>query len=146
VRNYKRPAEVEQAFRSLKSELAVRRIRDRIDPRVRAHLLICLLADYVQWHLKQAWAPLLFEEEDLENDRRRRDPVAPAKPSPQARRKQQTRQTSSGLPVHSFDTLLEALATRCRNTCVVPSAPTHPFQQITEMDPCQAEAFRLLGL
>jgi len=146
VRNYKRLAEVEQAFRSLKSELEVRPIRHRIDPRVRAHLLICLLAYYVQWHLQQAWAPLLFEEEDLENDRRRRDPVAPAKPSPQARRKKQTRQTSGGLPVHSFDTLLQALATRCRNTCVLSSLPTHPFHQITEMDPFQAEAFRLLGL
>ena len=146
VRNYKRLTNVEQAFRSLKSQLEVRPIRHRIDDRVRAHILICLLAYYLQWHLKRAWAPLLFEEEDLEDDRRCRDPVAPAKPSPEAKRKKATRQTTHHLPVHSLDTLLNELGTRCRNTHVLASDASHSFQQVTEMNPLQAEAFKLLDL
>lgn len=146
VRGYKRLANVEQAFRSLKSELAVRPIYHRIDDRVRAHILICLLAYYVTWHLKQAWAPLLFEEEDLPTDRQRRDPVAPAQPSPEAKRKKATRQTAQNLPVHSFDTLLKELGTRCRNTCTLASDPSHPFEQLTPMNPVQTEAFKLLDL
>jgi hypothetical protein len=146
VRNYKRLANVEQAFRSLKSELEVRPIRHWIDDRVRAHILICFLACYLQWHLKRAWSPLLFEEEDLENDRRRRDPVAPAEPSPEAKRKKATRQTIHHLPVHSLDTLLNELGTRCRNTHVLASDASHSFQQVTEMNPLQAEAFKLLDL
>jgi len=144
VRNYKRLTNVEQAFRSLKSQLEVRPIRHRIDDRVRAHILICLLAYYLQWHLKRAWAPLLFAEEDLENDRRRRDPVAPAEPSPEAKRKKATRQTIHHLPVHGLDTLLNELGTRCRNTHVLASAASHSFQQVTEMNPLQADAFKLL--
>jgi transposase len=146
VRNYKRLTNVEQAFRSLKSQLEVRPIRHRIDGRVRAHILICLLAYYLQWHLKRAWAPLLFEEEDLENDRRCRDPVAPAEPSPEAKRKKTTRQTIHHLPVHSLDTLLNELGTRCRNTHVLACDASHSFQQVTEMNPLQAEAFKLLDL
>jgi len=146
VRNYKRLTNVEQAFRSLKSQLEVRPIRHRIDGRVRAHILICLLAYYLQWHLKRAWAPLLFEEEDLENDRRCRDPVAPAEPSPETKRKKTTRQTIHHLPVHSLDTLLNELGTRCRNTHVLACDASHSFQQVTEMTPLQAEAFKLLDL
>lgn len=146
VRNYKRLTNVEQAFRSLKSQLEVRPIRHRIDDRVRAHILICLLAYYLQWHLKRAWAPLLFEEEDLENDRRCRDPVAPAESSPKTKRKKATRQTIHHLPVHSLDTLLNELGTRCRNTHVLASDASHSFQQVTEMNPLQAEAFKLLDL
>jgi len=144
VRSYKLLANVEQTFRSLKSQLTVRPIRHRIDDRVRAHILICLLAYYVQWHLKRAWAPLLFEEEDLSADRRRRDPVAPAKPSAKTQRKKATQQTDDGLPVHSFETLVRELGTRCRNTCVLASDPSQSFQQLTEMTALQAEAFKLL--
>jgi len=122
----------------------VRPIRHRIDDRVRAHILICLLAYYVQWHLKRAWAPLLFEEENLSADRRRRDPVAPAKPSAKTQRKKATQQTDDGLPVHSFETLVRELGTRCRNTCVLASDPSQSFQQLTEMTALQAEAFKLL--
>ena len=146
VRNYKRLTNVEQAFRSLKSELEVRPIRHWIDNRVRAHILICLLAYYLQWHLKRAWAPLLFEEEDLENARRSRDPVAPAESSPEVKRKKATRQTIHHLPVHSLETLLQQLGTRCRNTHVLASDASHSFEQVTEMNPLQAEAFKLLEL
>jgi len=145
VRGYKRLADVEQGFRSLKSQLEVRPIRHRIDDRVRAHVLICLLGYYVQWHLKRAWAPLLFEEEDLTADRRRRDPVAPAERSTKTQRKKATRQTDDELPVHSLETLIQELGTRCRNTCLLASDPSHSFQQLTDMTALQAEAFELLN-
>jgi transposase len=107
VRSYKQLADVEQAFRSLKSpELMIRPIHHRADNRVRAHIFLCMLAYYVQWHLKRAWASLLFVEEDLPGARRRRDPVAPAEPTPSAKQKKKLLKTSSGEPVHSFRTLL----------------------------------------
>src|SRR5208283_3462373 len=94
VRNYKRLAEVEQAFRSLKSsDLRVRPIRHRLAERVRAHVLLCMLAYYVQWHLKRAWEPLLFEEEDMQSIRNQRAPVAPAEPSAEVQEKKVTHQT-----------------------------------------------------
>ena len=148
VRNYKRLAEVEQTFRSLKSvDLRVRPIYHRVNDRVRAHIFVCLLAYYVQWHLKQAWAPLLFEDEELEASRMERDPVAPAKPSASVAQKKSTHQTSSGLTVHSFATLLKELGTRCRNTCnLAYDESESTFHQVTERTPLQAEAFKLLGL
>ena len=124
VRSYKRLALVEQAFRCLKGiDLLVRPIHHRTADRVRAHILLCLLAYYVEWHLRQAWEPLLFEDEELAVDRRRRDPVAPARASESARLKKKTHRTSGGLPVQSFRTLLAHLGTRCRNTCVVTADP-----------------------
>lgn len=148
VRDYKRLAEVEQAFRSLKSaDLRVRPIYHHLADRVRAHLLLCMLAYYVQWHLKRAWEPLLFEEEHLETIRRQRDPVTPAEPTAEVRRKKSTHQTANGLPVQSLATLLRKLGRRCRNTCQVLSDPSGAtFEQLTDLDPLQAEAFRLLDL
>jgi len=146
VRGYKRLADVEQAFRSLKSvELRVRPIYHRVEERVRSHLLLCMLAYYVQWHLKRAWEPLLFEEEDLPTIRRQRDPVAAAEPSAAVEHKKSTRQTAAGLPVQSFATLLRELGRRCRNTCEVTfGTSVNTFQQLTELAPLQAEALRLL--
>ena len=148
VRSYKRLALVEQAFRCLKGiDLLVRPIHHRIADRVRAHILLCLLAFYVEWHLRKAWEPLLFEDEELTADRRTRDPVAPARASESARRKKKTHATPGGLPVHSFRTLMAHLGTRCRNTCVVSADPTHtPFHQVTEADAVQAEALRLIRM
>lgn len=148
VRNYKRLAEVEQAFRSLKSsDLRVRPIRHRLTKRVRAHVLLCMLAYYVQWHLKRAWESLLFEEEDMQTIRNQRAPVAPAEPSAEVQAKKVTHQTANGLPAQSFTTLLRELGTRCRNTCLVVSDPSgNTFDQITDMTPLQAEAFRLLDM
>ena len=148
VRNYKRLGQVEQAFRSLKTvDLHVRPIYHRLDDRVRAHILVCLLAYYVEWHLKRAWAPLLFEEEELEARRVERDPVAPAQPSDSVQRKKLNHQAEDALPVHSFATLLKELATRCRNTCQLASAPPGTtFFQVTERTPLQAKAFKLLDL
>lgn len=146
VRSYKRLSQVEQAFRCLKGiDLLVRPIHHRLEPRVRAHILICVLAYYVEWHLRRAWRPLLFEDEELERDRMVRDPVAAAQPSDSVRRKKTTHQTAGGLPVHSFRTLLAHLGRRSRETCRVVSDPSGAtFEQITELDPVQREALRLL--
>jgi hypothetical protein len=139
---------VEQAFRCLKGmDLRVRPIHDRVEPRVRAHFLVCLLAYYVEWHMRQVLKPLLFDDDELEDDRWERDPVKPAQPSESAQRKKKTRQTSTGLPVHSFQTLMAHLGTRSRQTNQIVSDPSgKTFQQVSEPDPVQAEAFRLLGL
>jgi transposase len=146
VRSYKRLSRVEQAFRCLKGiDLLVRPIHHRLEPRVCAHVLICVLAYYVEWHLRRVWRPLLFEDEELERDREVRDPVAAAQPSASVWRKRTTHQTTAGLPVHSFRTLLAHLGVRSRETCQVMSGPDGTtFEQVTEADPVQKEALRLL--
>jgi transposase len=148
VRSYKRLSQVEQAFRCLKGiDLLVRPIHHRLEPRVRAHVLICVLAYYVEWHLRRAWRPLLFEDEELDRDRVVRDPVAAAEPSDSVRRKKTTRQTAAGLPVHSFRTLLAHLGCRSRETYQVVSDPSGAtFTRVTELDPVQREALRLLEM
>ncbi len=148
VRSYKRLALVEQSFRCLKGiDLLVRPIHHRIPDRVRAHILLCLLAYYVEWHLRQAWQPLLFEDEELAVDRKRRDPVAPARASESAQLKKRTHRTPEGLPVQSFRTLLAHLGTRSRNRCVVAGDPNETtFCQVTEADKLQAEALRLIKM
>jgi transposase len=146
VRSYKRLSQVEQAFRCLKGiDLLVRPIHHRLEPRVRVHVLICVLAYYVEWHLRRAWRPLLFEDEELDRDRVARDPVAAAEPSDSVRRKKTTHQTATGLPVHSFRTLLAHLGCRSRETYQVGSDPSGAtFARLTELDPVQQEALRLL--
>jgi transposase len=148
VRRYKSLAQVERAFRCLKGlDLRIRPIHHRTEAHVRAHVLLCMLAYYVEWHMRQALAPLLFEDEELVRDRRRRDPVAPAEPSDSVQRKKSERVTADGLAVHSFDTLLQALGTRCRHVCSIPGdASGATFQQLTESTPLQARAFQLLGV
>lgn len=149
VRSYKSLSHAERAFRCLKGlDVRIRPIRHRTDEHVPAHILLCTLAYYVEWHMRKAWAPLLFEDDELDEDRKTRDPVAPAKPSAAARRKKARRVTPDGLEVQSFETMLAVLGTRCRNTCRVRTdrsdAPT--FQQITEPTALQAKAMALLGL
>ncbi len=146
VRSYKNLAQVEHAFRCLKGiDLLVRPIRHRDQQRVKAHLFLCMLAYYVEWHMRKALAPLLFDDEQLDQDRKTRDPVAPAKPSASAKKKKTTRLTPDGLPIHSFDTLLVELGTRCRNRCRIKSDPNSvPFSQHTDPTPLQQRAFDLL--
>ena len=148
VRSYKRLSQVEQAFRCLKGiDLLVRPIRHRDAQRVRAHIFLCLLAYYVQWHMKKALAPLLFVDEQLDADRETRDPVLPALPSTSAKNKKSVRRTSDGLPIHSFPTLLAELATRSLNLCQLKADPTAPpFQMVTEANSTQQRAMQLLGL
>jgi len=148
VRTYKGLSQVERVFRCLKGlDLRVRPIFHRVPERVRAHILLCMLAYYVEWHMRRALAPLLFEDEELEADRRSRDPVAPASSSHSVKQKKSRKTTSDGFPVHSFDSLLVALGTRCKNRCKISSQPNAPtFDQLTELTPLQRRAFDLLGL
>ena len=148
VRAYKALAQVEQLFRSLKGlGVLIRPIRHRQERRVRAHIFLCLLAGHLQWHLRRAWAPLLFDDQSLARERKTRDPVAPARPTPEAKRKKATRRTEDGLPLHSLDTLIAELATRCRNTCRItsdPNAPTVPL--LTQPTETQRRARNLIDM
>jgi len=122
VRTYKRLSQVERAFRSLKTmDLLARPIHHRLEDRVRAHLLVCMLAFYVQWHMFEAWRPLLFADEDL-HSKATRDPVAPAKRSDTALRKVRSRTLDDGTEVHSFQSLLNLLSGIVRNVCRVKDA------------------------
>ena len=117
VLNYKRLAEVERAFRTLKGvDLHVRPIRHRLEARVKAHIFLSMLAYYVQWHMIEAWAPLTFKDEVDTDDARHADPVAPARRSQAALAKVHTRALPDGTPAMSFTRLLAHLATIVRNT------------------------------
>jgi transposase len=148
VRSYKSLAQVERAFRTLKGmDLLIRPIRHRTEDRVPAHIFLCLLAYYVEWHLRRAWAPLLFEDEQLAQQRQRRDPILPATCSPSAQEKKLTRQTADGFPVHSFATLMAEMARRARVTYGLKSDKSTPsFRQTPEPTPLQAKAYALLAL
>ena len=145
VRAYKRLARVERAFRCLKSvDLKVRPIHHRLAGRVRAHVFLCVLAYYVEWHMRRAWAPLLFAEDDPGNARRRQgSPVRPSAPSDSARRKAATRLTARGHPAHHFRGLLEHLATLTRNT-IQAHGCEHTFEQLTVPTDLQRTALNLL--
>ena len=146
VRSYKNLTNVERAFRSLKTvDLQIRPIRHRTETRIRSHLFLCLLSYYVEWHLRRALAPLLFDDEDLEAHRARRDPVLAAQPSASAKRKKTKRQTQDGLPIHSFATLIAELGTRARHRCRTASDPDGPrLHRLTEPTPLQRRALELV--
>jgi len=146
VRSYKSLAEVERAFRCLKGiDLLVRPIRHRTVERVPAHIFLCLLAYYVEWHLRRAWAPLLFEDEERREERKRRDPILPAEPSASAKAKKQSHAGREGLPVHSFATLLAELASRARVTYKFKSGELKlTCKQVPEPTPLQARAYELI--
>ena len=148
VRSYKRLSRVERAFRCLKTlDLKVRPIHHRLAKRVRAHVLICMLAYYVEYHMRRALAPLLFEDHDKPMaDKLRRSVVAPAQRSPKALRKAHTKKTDEGSPVHSFHTLLEDLATVVKNQIKPKGLELDPFVKITNPTPLQQKAFDLLGV
>ena len=152
VRSYKSLAEVERAFRCLKGiDLLVRPIRHRTEDRVPAHIFLCVLAYYVEWHLRRAWAPLLFEDEERREERKRRDPILPAKPSDSAERKKRSHQTADGLPVHSFESLLRELASRARVTYALKPQKAEEktnltFRQVPEPTPVQARAYELVQM
>jgi transposase len=148
VRSYKNLAQVERVFRTFKGlDIRIRPIHHRTEDRVRAHIFICLLAYYVEWHLRQVLAPLLFDDETLASDRKQRDPVAPAKPSTAAKSKKVARVTENGLPIHSFKTLMVEMGTRCRHRCRVKSDPQcPPIFQYTDPTPLQTRALELIRL
>jgi transposase len=150
VRSYKSLAEVERAFRCLKGiDLLVRPIRHRREDRVPAHIFLCVLAYYVEWHVRRAWAPLLFEDEERWEERKRRYPILPAKPSDSVQRKKRSQQTVDGLPVDSFQGLLSELANRASVTYALKSGKSDDrtnltFRQVTEPTPVQARAYELV--
>jgi transposase len=148
VRGYKSLAQVERVFRCMKgTDLRVRPIYHRTEDHVRAHILLCLLAYYVEWHLRAAWSPLLFQDEELPQARQTRDAVAPARSSAKARAKKVDRQTADDLPVQSFDSLLMHLASRTRNLCRLSSQPSGAgLTQLAEPTPLQTRAMELLDL
>jgi Transposase DDE domain len=142
---YKSLAAVERAFRSLKTvDLYVRPIGHRLTERVRAHVFLCLLAYYVEWHMRQALAPLLFDDDDkAAGEARRASVVAPAQRSPRAQRKTRTQRTDEGLPIHSFQTLLDDLATVTQNRIRFGASRTETTM-LTTPTPLQQRAFDLL--
>lgn len=147
VRSYKLLANVERAYRSLKTvDLKIRPIHHRLADRVRAHIFLCMLAYYVEWHMREAWRQMMFADED-QDAKKTRDPVAPAKRSEAALRKVRRKHLDDGTPVHSFSTLLADLASIVRNTCRTPTAgknaPT--FQVMTTASPYQQRAMKLIN-
>lgn len=146
VSTYKSLSKVERAFRSMKSvDLHVRPIYHFNDDRIRAHVFLCMLAYYVEWHLRDRLRELLFDDDDREAAQKsRRSVVAPAKRSKSAREKDATLRTASGLPVQSFQDLLKDLATLNRNTVRLESSGAE-FKQLTEATPLQRRVFELLS-
>jgi hypothetical protein len=148
VRSYKQLAAIERAFRSLKTvDLKVRPIHHRKADRVRAHVFLCMLAYYVEWHMRRAWAPLLFDDDDkAAAEAERRSVVAPAQRSPRAQAKARTKRMDDGGPVHSFHSLLRHLRTIVKDRMRLKSAVAIEFDKITTPTPLQQRALDLLGV
>jgi Transposase DDE domain len=146
VRAYKQLANVERAFRSLKSiDLEVRPIHHRRADRVRAHVFLCMLAYYLEWHMRQALKPILFDDHDRSGaDAARTSIVAKAKRSEAGASKAAAKRTADGLPVHSFRSLIGDLATVTRNTMAIVGQPDATFTIYPQLTPVQARAFQLL--
>lgn len=147
VAAYKNLSCVERAFRSLKTvDLKIRPINHYLEKRVRSHVFLCMLAYYIEWHMRQALAPMLFDDDDKATAKAlRQSVVAPAVRSHKAAQKASTKKTIDGLVVHSFQTLLKDLATLNKNRLRTPSA-TDTFEMFTTPTPLQQRAFALLGL
>jgi len=143
VRQYKELAKVERAFRSLKSvDLKIRPIHHHLETRVCAHVFLCMLAYYVEWHMRQALAPMLFDDhEPAAGEALRTSIVAPAQRSPAAEDKAHSHCTADGMPVHSFQTLLQDLHTVALNTVRMGQ---ETYQVVTAPTPVQQRAFDLL--
>ena len=148
VAAYKSLSVAERAFRTLKTfDLRVRPIFHHLPDRVRAHLFLCMLAYYLEWHMRSKLAPLLFEDEDPDAGRaRRRSVVAPAQRSETAEQKASTKKTADGTPVHSFRSLLLHLATLCKNRIKVSIDGSPSYDQLTQPTPLQSKALKLLGV
>jgi hypothetical protein len=148
VRSYKRLATIERAFRSLKTvDLHVRPIYHRAPDRVRAHVFLCMLAYYVEWHLRRALAPLLFDDDDpAAGEAARRSVVAPAQRSPRAKAKALLKRTEDGAPVHSFPSLLRHLRTIVKDRVRLKSDVAIEFDKITTPTALQQRALDLLGV
>ncbi len=148
VRSYKSLSLVERAFRCLKTvDLQVRPVHHWMADRVRAHVCLCMLAYYLEWHMRQRLAPMLFDDTDKQAaEALRPSVVAQAQRSPAAVTKQTTGLTPDGLPVHSFRSLLADLATVARNTIITAITPDYPLTVVTRPTPIQHKALTLLGV
>jgi len=148
VRSYKSLSLVERAFRCIKTvDLQIRPVYHWLADRVRAHVFVCMLAYYLEWHMRQRLAPMLYDDADKHAaEAQRSSVVAKAERSPAAVTKQTTGRTEDGLPVHSFRTLLDDLATLTRSTLVTAIAPEQPFTLTARPTPLQQKARDLLGL
>lgn len=148
VRAYKDLSKVERAFRSMKTiDLKVRPIYHWLTHRIRAHVFLCMLAYYVEWHLREKLAPILFDDHRKEEaERTRCSSVAPAKRSVAAQQKDLTKRTVDGYPVHRFQTLLADLATLAKNRVSLIGSEAAEFYQLTDATPGQKCAFELLGV
>jgi Transposase DDE domain len=148
VRSYKSLSLVERAFRCIKTvDLQIRPVYHWLADRVRAHVFVCMLAYYLEWHMRQRLAPMLYDDTDKDaGEAQRSSIVAKAERSPAAVTKQTTGRTEDGLPVHSFRTLLDDLATLTRNTLVTAISPEQPFTLTARPTPVQQKARDLLGL
>jgi len=149
VTAYKSLSNVERAFRSIKSiDLKVRPIYHRLANRVRTHVLLCMLAYYVEWHMRQALAPILFDDHDKADAQMQRESiVAPARRSLEAEAKACSKVCEDGTPVHSFRTLLSDLATITKNTVAMKNEPQSTmFEKITHPTVLQQHALDLLGV
>jgi hypothetical protein len=146
VRAYKSLSKVEHAFRSLKTvDLKIRPIHHWLEGRVRAHVFLCMLAYYVEWHMRERLKPILFD--DAEPDQAERASiVAPAQPSPSAKAKRATKRTRDGLPVHSFQTLLRDLATCTLNQTTIATGKSIKADIVARPTQIQAKAFELLSV
>ena len=146
VAAYKSLSAVERAFRTMKTvNLKIRPIHHRLEKRVRAHVLLCMLSYYVEWHMRQALAEILFTDTEPETAQRE-SVVAPARRSAAAQAKAATKHTDDGLPVHSFPSLLDHLGTIVRNWVKPAGRDVAPFTMVTQPNPLQRRAFNLLGL
>ncbi len=147
VKAYKSLSQVEQAFRSYKTvDLKVRPIYHRLEDRVKAHVFLCMLAYYVEWHMRETLAPILFDDEEMAEEAEEVvSVVAKAEKSKKAKSKASTFRTESKLPVHSFATLLQDLATITKNKIKshLPGVNLI-FEKITQPTPVQQKAFDLL--
>ena len=146
VAAYKSLSTVERAFRTMKSvNLHIRPIYHYLETRVRAHVLLCMLAYYVEWHMRQALAPITFHDAEPEAAERA-SVVAPAGRSAAARTKAASQRSVDDLPVHSFPSLLDHLATQVKNWVQLPGPAAPPFATTTRPTPLQRRAFELLNL
>jgi len=148
VRAYKDLSKVERAFRSIKTvDLKVRPIFHWLDDRIRAHVFLCMLAYYVEWHMRRKLAPILFDDHERAEAEASRDSIVSRAPRSQAARaKDETRWTKDGIPVHSFRTLLADLGTLAKNRVRVAGISDSEIDLLTQPTPLQARAFDLLGI
>ena len=148
VASYKSLSRVERAFRSIKTvDLEIRPIYHWLEDRVRAHVLLCMLAYHVEWHMRRALGPMLYEDD--EKEALLAEPASPVVKAPRsdtARAKEATHRTADGLPVHSFQSLIADLATLCLNNVVTALNPDYQMTIATRPTPLQAKAFELLGI